>query len=310
MDAAVRNADIVHVHTLWHPLNAVARRACEQHHKPYVLSPHGMLDPYSMGVRAWRKRLYFDLIERRNLANAARVIFTAAAERDLAKPASPRFAQGEIVPLGADQPPSVSSSEMASSFLRKYPGGVDGRRILFLSRLHPKKGLECLLTAMPSVVSSNPDAHIFIVGSGLRGYESRLQHLVEKLGITSNVTFTGSLSGEEKWSSMAAADLFVLPSHQENFGIAVVEAMHASLPVVISREVNISPEITAAGAGIVLENARDVEALANAVGHLIDDPATRRRTGENACNLASRSYTWSTAAERYFALYDAVLGEN
>jgi glycosyltransferase involved in cell wall biosynthesis len=310
MDAAVREADIVHVHTLWHPLNAVARRACEHHCKPYVLSPHGMLDPYSMGVHSWRKRFYFALAERRNLADAVRIVFTTTTERDLAKPILEGFHRDEIVPLGADEPPTISCAEIAARFLKKYPGGIDGQRVLFLSRLHPKKGLDALLVAMPSIIASNPDAHLFIAGSGSRSYETALKHLAGTLGLVSHVTFTGSLFGDEKWAAMAAADVFVLPSLQENFGIVVAEAMHVGLPVVISREVNISPEIAAAGAGVVLDKAQDIEALANAISHLIDHPATRRRAGENGRNLASKNYTWSTAAERYYALYDAVLTEN
>jgi glycosyltransferase involved in cell wall biosynthesis len=309
MDAAVRNANIVHIHTLWHPLNTIARRACEQHHKPYVLSPHGMLDPYSMGVHAWRKRLYLALAERRNLTNAARVVFTTASEMDLAKQTLALFVKGEIVPLGADQPPGVSRTELAANFLKTHPGGVDGQRILFLSRLHPKKGLELLLTSMVSVIASNPKAHLFIVGSGTKDYEARLRRVAEKLSLKKNVTFTGFLTGEAKWSAMATADIFVLPSRQENFGIAIVDAMHASLPVVVSRNVNISSEIAKASAGIVLVDAEDIEAIANAIRQFVDDPTARKLAGENARKLASINYSWSGASKRCYALYEEVLNE-
>ena len=308
MDAAVREADIVHVHTLWHPLNVAARRACRRHGKPYVLSPHGMLDPVSIGFHAWRKRAYLALVERRNLAGAARVLFTTDTERELAEPLAGR-GQCEVVSLGADHPPALSREELAGRFLATHPGGVEGRRILFLARLHPKKGLECLLDAMPAVIAAKAGAHLFVVGAGLRSYEETLRKRSDRLGIASRVTFTGFLANEDKWSAMAAADVFVLPSRQENFAIAVVEAMRAGLPVVVSRAVNISSAIAATGAGVVLEDADDVEALAGAIGQLLDDPASGRRIGENGRNLALADYAWSRAAEGYFALYEAVLGE-
>jgi glycosyltransferase involved in cell wall biosynthesis len=163
---------------------------------------------------------------------------------------------------------------------------------------------------MPTVFSFNPNAHLFIVGSGTRYYESKLRGVVEELNLATNVTFTGFLNGEAKWSAMAAADMFVLPSRQENFGIAIAEAMHAGLPVIVSRDVNISPAIAAASAGAVLDNAKDTEMLANRICRLIDDPAAMRRAGNNARELALKMYSWSTAAERYFALYDAVLKDN
>ena len=308
MDAAVRAADIVHVHTLWHPLNVAARRACRRHGKPYVLSPHGMLDPISIDVHAWRKRAYLALMERRNLADAARVVFSTDTERELARPLSGR-GRCEVVSLGADQPPPLPREELAAKFLGAHPGGAEGERILFLARLHPKKGLERLLDAMPAVLARKAGAHLFVVGAGSRSYEQSLRRRAERLGIASRVTFTGFMANEAKWSAMAAADVFVLPSRQENFAIAVVEAMRAGLPVIVSRAVNISSAITEAGAGIVLEDAEDVEALADAIGRLLGDPVSGRRIGENGHSLALADYGWPRAADAYFALYERVLGE-
>lgn len=309
MDAAVRKADIVHVHTLWHPLNVFARRACQRHCKPYLLSPHGMLDPGAINVHAWRKAMYLALIERRNLADAARVIFTTATERDLAAATLRGWSRCEVVSLGADHPPSLPREALATRFLGDHPGGVTGRRILFLARLHPKKGLERLLDAMPAILASEPDTHLFVAGSGSKAYEARLRQRSDDLGIAARTTFTGFLANEEKWCAMAAADIFVLPSRQENFAIAVAEAMWAGLPVVVSRAVNISSAIAEAGAGIVLDDTEDAGALADAIGRLLDDPVARRRLGENARSLALEEYCWSDAAARCFRLYESVLEE-
>ncbi len=121
------------------------------------------------------------------------------------------------------------------------------------------------------------------------------------------VTFTGFLSNEAKWSAMAAADIFVLPSRQENFAIAVAEAMQAGLPVVVSRAVNLSSAISASGAGIIVDDENDVQALAGAIGKLMDDPDICREVGDKARNLALEKFGWPDAAKEIFALYETVL---
>lgn len=307
MDLAVRNADIVHVHTLWHPLNTIARCTCKRLGKPYVLSPHGMLEPYSLSVHNWRKRLYLRFVERYNLEGASRIVFTTEMERDLSKPRMPCAAEDEIIPLGADQPPAVSFADLAEGFLGSHPGGIDGQRMIFLSRLHPKKNLECLFKAMQSVVAAHPGAHLFVVGSGRSTYEARLHLLAQELGLDSNLTFTGFLSGEAKWAAMAAADVFILPSHQENFGIAVAEAMHAALPIIVTRSVNLAGAIEKAGAGIVLDDPDDFGALAATIIRLIQNPVKLKQAGERARKLASAEYTWSEAVRRQCVAYGEVL---
>ena len=307
MERAIQNADVVHVHTLWHSLNTIARHICRRHSKPYVLSPHGMLDPFSLSVHALRKRLYFALVERYNLRGAARIVFTSRAECELAMPVVERATKYEIIPLGADRPPAIPRKQMAAHFLKTYPGGVDGGRILFLSRLHPKKNLESLFAAMRSVITSHPDAHLFVAGSGQPSYEQILRRTVAKLGLASKITFTGFLSGKAKWSALAAADVFILTSHQENFGVAVAEAMHAGLSVVIGQGINISPQIREANAGIVLRDALDVQETANSIRRLLGDANERHRISRNAVNLATQNYCWKTNSGFYFSLYDRLL---
>lgn len=156
------------------------------------------------------------------------------------------------------------------------------------------------------MLGEHPGAHLFVAGSGGAAFETRLRRLTRDLGLAAQVTFTGFLSGELKWSALAAADVFVLPSLQENFGIAVAEAMHASLPVIVSQEVDISAEVEEAGAGVVLGNRGDPKGLASAICRMLGSGSYRRRAGDSARVHASSRFTWAAVARHHAALYDVV----
>ncbi|MCL5776848.1 glycosyltransferase [Limibaculum sp. FT325] len=307
LNDAVRAADLVHIHTLWHPLNTIARRACQRHNVPYVLSPHGMLDPFAMSIRALKKSVYLRLIECRNLREAELVVFATNEERQLAGRTLGRFLHSEVVLLGADDPADRCSTITDATVRRRFRDGADGRRILFLSRLHPKKNLETLFRSMKLVVERHADAHLFIAGSGARIYEKTLDDMVRELGISSNVTFTGFLRDEEKWAAMSAADIFVLPSLQENFGISIAEALHAGLPVLVGQGVNISEDIAKASAGRVLCDCMSEVELARQIVELFEDRDLRERMGRNATRLATERFNWLESARCHYELYERAL---
>src|SRR5262249_49668397 len=144
INAHVRQADIVHVHTLWSPLNVSARHACLRHDRPYVLMPHGMLDPYSLSVKALKKSAYLQLFERHNIAHAQRMMYTTLEEERLADLSGLRLPPGELVPLGASAS-SASRRELRDQFLARFPLAEGKRSLLFLGRIHPKKGLDRIL---------------------------------------------------------------------------------------------------------------------------------------------------------------------
>jgi len=209
--------------------------------------------------------------------------------------------------LGADNPADGIGSVPDATVRRRFSGGADGRRVLFLSRLHPKKNLETLFRSMRLVVESHADAHLFIVGSGERSYEKSLGDLARRLGIASNVTFAGFLRDEEKWAAMSAADVFVLPSLQENFGISIAEALHAGLPVVVGQGVNISTEIASARAGRVLCNCQSEVELAEQIVEIFEDRDLRERMGRNATRLANERFNWRETARCQYELYERTL---
>ena len=307
---SVRDTDIVHLHTLWHPLNTIARHACAQYGRPYVLSPHGMLDPYSLGVKSLRKRLYMRLREERNLRDASCLIFTTPLEEELARKSLPWLGAGAVIPLGADTPPSQSSEELAEKFITRFPSAQDRRRLIFLGRLHPKKGLERILEALPVVIEAYPLVSMIIAGSGEPAYLQSLKAQIEKYGLCKHVLLTGMLYGEAKWGALAASEVFLLPSHQENFAIAAAEAMHMGLPIILSNKVNLWPFVHKAQAGIVLEDETIGESLGPAILELLGDSDGSRQTGLRGQLFARTNFAWDNAARLTFELYKKKLSKH
>ena len=306
LDALVRRADIVHVHTLWSPLNVAARYACRRHDKPYVLMPHGMLDPYSLSVKALKKSLYMKFFEGRNMACAERMIYTTPEEEKLAALAGLPLPRGEIVPLGA-RASSTSNDDLQLQFLKSYPQAEGKRRLLFLGRLHHKKGLDRILSGLQRVRQTIPNVLLIVAGTGEAKYEEHLRQLISSLALDDHVVFAGHLDGELKWASFAAAELFLLPSRQENFAITVAEAMQMGVPVVITDKVNTWPYVEQAGAGLVLSE-RDIDTLLpRAIETLLTDEVTRSKMSAQGACYARDRLTWHASAQKLLACYDQVL---
>ncbi len=176
--------------------------------------------------------------------------------------------------------------------------------MLFLSRVDPKKGLELLLPALASV----PHATLVIAGSGDEGYVASLKRLARELHIEERIVWAGYLEGNDKLAALAAADLFVLPSYSENFGIAVVEALAAGLPVLITDQVAIHREVAQAGAGRVVPC--DSDALAGALAALLDDAGARQAMGARGRALAAERFSLEEMTSGLVGLYEAVVGAN
>jgi glycosyltransferase involved in cell wall biosynthesis len=208
-----------------------------------------MLDPWfrvSQPLRHLRKLTYWRLVEYRVVRDAAAVIFTCEEERRLGRTTFQpwKARREEIIPLGT-HPPPAEAAELAKHFFERFPALEGKRLLLFLGRLHEKKGCDLLLAAFRR---TKPPLHLVFAGPGIdSAFGSRLRVLADGLP----VSFLGPLYERDKWAALAAAEAFILPSHQENFGIAVAEALASGLPVLISNKVNTWTEITAANAGFV-----------------------------------------------------------
>lgn len=301
--ANVSHYDVVHIHSLYQFSATVAAHYCRKYGVPYILQPHGTLDPYIYRHHRFRKWPYEALIERRNIRCAAAVHFTSVEEMALAHSLGLGL-RGEVVPLGIEIEDDAFNSEAADSL---WPELVGKKIVLFLGRVNFKKGLDTLARAFGEVRRCRRNVQLVIAGPDNDGYVPRVRRWLADQGVLDATTFTGMVLGERKAALLERADLFVLPSYSENFGIAVVEAMAAGLPVVISNRVNIWREIDAAGAGLVVNT--DAGEVANAVLALLDSPPIAKEMGARGRRLARDRFSWRTAGERLIQLYERVLSE-
>jgi glycosyltransferase involved in cell wall biosynthesis len=295
---------LVHINSLYQFPSSIAAYYCRKYQIPYILRPHGTLDPYLYRRHPLRKRLYEALIERRNLATAAAVQFTTAEEMKLASSFNLRF-RGIVIPHGVEidtLPPACTT--LATSL---WPELNEKRVVLFLGRINFKKGLDILVAAFGRVLRQRRDTHLVLAGPDTNGYEARVRRWLAEEQATHNVTFTGMVERERKISLLNRADLFVLPSYTENFGIAVVEAMAAGLPVLVSNRVNLWPEIQNAGAGIVINP--DVGELTTALLTLLDHPSHAMEMGARGRLLALERFSWESVGERLMCLYREITRE-
>lgn len=301
----VREYDLVHIHALFSyaalPASACARR----NGVPYVVRPLGTLNRFGMEQRRpLLKRLSYRLIERRVLAGAARVHYTSEAERrEAALLGSP--GQSAVIPHGIEL--DRFRERTPSGWIRRRAPHLAGRTtILFLSRVDPKKGLDLLLPAFAKVTAARSDVALVIAGEGSPAFVGRLRGESERLGVADAIYWAGLLDDHEKLAALADADLLVLPSYSENFGLAVVEAMAGRLPVVVSDQVGIHHEVVEGNAGLV--TPCQVPALAAALATLVADPALRRRLGEGGGRLAESRFSADAMAAAVLALYSEILG--
>ena len=299
-------SDVVHVHTLWNPLNRLVADACNSHRRPYVLMPHGMLDPYSLGVRRWRKRAYLAAVEHRHLRQATRMIYTASEEQRLAASQVPNLPSGAVVGLGAEVP-AVEPAVAAEEFVDAFPVVRNRRQLLFLGRLHEKKGIDRILAAFTEILCQHDDVVLTIVGSGAPEFEADIRTDIERRGLRDRVLMTGFLDGTLKWGAYASATLFLLPSRQENFALSVAEAMHSGVPVVVSDRVNTWPYVRDAAAGVVLEEVGIENRLAGTVNSLLSAPSDMAEMGKRGQRYARSHLTWRRSAESVFECYTDVL---
>ncbi len=309
LEAAIHAADIVHCHTLWSPFVTGSAALARKLRTPYVISPHGMLDPYSFAQKKLKKRIYLEAFERRTVACASRVLLTAEKEQHLAETTFGPIANAAVLPLGADRLQGEKDA-LRDHFFVAHPELQGKRILLFMGRLHPKKRPEVLLDVMKTICADLPDARLLFAGTGEGTHVAHLKNRMRDLGLDDQVLFLGHLSGSEKGSALAAADLFLLPSHQENFGIAVAEALHAGLPVILTRNVNIWQEIQEADAGIAVEDANLVQDLGQAICSLLTNTARLVSMSANASRLAERLFTWERSSAMTLEIYEAALGQS
>ncbi|HWZ61152.1 MAG TPA: glycosyltransferase [Gemmatimonadaceae bacterium] len=281
-------ADVVHVHGLLNPVSSGGAGAALARERPLIIGPFGTLSRYTFTHRrAVLKRLYFLSVDAPHLRRAAVVHFTTAAERDEAAWHGIDFGNRAHV-----VPPPWRGGTLGPAVART------GETVLFLSRLHPKKGLELLLEAWPAVRRVRPGARLVIAGAGEPGYTATLRRAADGVD---GIEFVGFVAGDAKAARLAGADVFVLPSFNENFGIAVLEAVAAGLPVVVSPGVQLAPWVESRAVGRVAARAPD--ALAIAIDGTLRDAALRARVAQCGAGFVVEDFGPARVAPALLSMY-------
>ena len=296
---SIRHADGVHIHGLWQQSSVVASRAALAQRKPYIVSAHGMLEPWALGQHRLRKQIYSLLTERRTLTNANCLhALTQAEALDYRRYAGPRPVA--IIPNGVDVPENLSPQP----FLDAFPSLTGKRIILFLARLHIKKGIVLLVRAFLRMAAEHSDATLVIAGPDSDGMRAYLETLTA--GQPKSVLFTGMLDRQLKWSALAAAECFVLPSHSEGLSMGVLEAMAAGKPVLITLQCNM-PQVPQHSAGWLVKV--DVDELTEALRFVLGRTTQQNaETGAHGRALVQREYTWASVARRMSDVYHWLQG--
>jgi glycosyltransferase involved in cell wall biosynthesis len=297
----IRASSGVHIHGIWEAhcvMTAWASRSCK---RPYVVSVHGMLEEWALRHKRIKKALYAALVETRVLHGAACLRALTADEVDdyrrlgLTNPIA-------IVPSGVEVPPCVK----ADLFWERYPHLAGKRIVLFLGRLHQKKGLHLLLKAWSQIAQRTDRDHLVTAGPDSDNMRASLESMVNELDLRSSVTFAGMMSGESKWAALAAATLFVLPSFSEGFSVAVLEALAMGLPSIVTLPCHI-PEVAAHNCGWVVQPA--VEPIQDALEKFLRLSSFEAISmGKRGRELASQRFHWSVVGKQMAEVYDWLNG--
>lgn len=299
-----KNYDLAHIHALFSPISTASGTVARYCNLPYILRPLGTLDPSDLLKKKRLKQIYGLLLEKPNLKGSAGVHFTSEQECQI----SERYGVQTydlVVPLGvnlsANLPPKGQS---------RHQLGIDTDLplLLFMSRIDPKKGLNLLIPALEILLEEGIQFHFVLAGSNSQDpdYEHQIRQQIQTSKLSNYTTITGFIEGDLKLGLLQDADLFVLPSYYENFGIAVAEAMIMATPVVISEQVYIWKAIRDAAAGWV--SSCDVQSLTEVLRLSVKDSQERKQRGLNARKLVLEKYSWQAIAKQMIEVYQSLEG--
>lgn len=295
----LKDPDVIHLHGVWQYQSIIAKRVSLRQELPLVVSPHGALEPWALRQSALRKRVAWSLYERRTLAAARCLHALTAKEVDNLRSLGLKNPVA-LIPNGVMLPANVP--DRASRHCHSY-------KMMFLGRLHPKKGLQELLRAWEIFKARGSDRswRLEIVGWGGKRYVDLLRSQIAKAGIGDSVSLVGPLYGIDAWKAYESADAFILPSHSEGMPMAILEAWASGLPVVMTPECGL-PEGFSVGAAI--PTSTNPDEIASAVQKITElGPRQRAEMGAAGRNLVQIQYSWRSVAGQFEALYKWLLGE-
>ncbi len=295
--------DVVHVHAIFSYTSTIAMLIARIKNIPYINRPLGQLCEWSLQQSPLRKQAYLNIIERSNLLNSKFLHFTAQQEKEEFNQLGLDIANF-ILPHGVHIPTLIPNAQNKVREILQIP---DRRPIiLFMSRIHPKKGLEYLIPALSKLQEYN--FALIVAGNGEPDYVNQIKDLLKTHGIHDRTYLVGFVKGETKNLYLQGADLFALTSHSENFGIAAIEALAAGTPVLITNGVAIAPMITEQAIGHVTK--LDIEAIAEALQKFFQNfgqvPQNRKRTQQ----IISENYSWQSISAQLAKIYQAIINES
>jgi glycosyltransferase involved in cell wall biosynthesis len=295
-------ADLVHVHGIWEAHCAASCLLTQRKHKPLMISAHGMLQPWAVANKSWKKTLYAALLERRNLNRATCLCALTPTEVNDYREFGLNVPIA-IIPNGVREPRKPADPSL---FFEAFPNVRGKRIILFLGRIHHKKGVDLLCDAWSRIAAHNAGTTLIMAGPDFESTQSALELRLTSLGVRAKVLFTGMLDEKLKWSALAASHCFVLPSHSEGFSVAILEALASSVPVIITRQCNF-PQVAENRCGWIIEPSVD-QLQAALTSCLHQEESERSALARNGKRLAQERYSWERIGSMLSETYDWMLG--
>jgi len=292
---------VVHFHGLWQFAHTRLSRECVKRGLPSVVSPHGMLEPWAWKHKGWKKRPYFWLFERGHLSRVSALLATSEEEASHLRRFFPEQ-KIEVIPLGltGDARPDYEKARAALDWREEWV-------LLYLSRIHPKKGLDLLLEALAELKAViPPETRLVVVGGGEAGYLRRLHDYCAKhRALLPRIDWIGPVWGEERWKYFQGADLFCLPSHSENFGLAVLDACQVGTPVLTT---NTTPWAASLGGGRGFITSPAVAGVREALERFFSTGRPGRAQRDALADWAWQQFHWDALARRYTQFYETLRG--
>lgn len=293
---------LVHTNAVFSYPVLPAHWACQLHRVPYIVTPHGMLEPWALAYKSRKKRFYFSLLEKPALQRASAIQMLASTEAKRIETLQLK-APIVVVPNGIHAR-DFERLPKGDLFYQQFPQTRNKTLILFLGRIDPKKGLDLLATAFAKVHTQFSETHLIIAGPDNTGFSITAQNYFADARCLDAVTFTGMLTGSIKYAALVTADIYVAPSYSEGFSISVLEGMAAKLPCVLTTGCNF-PEAADAQAALVVDINADE--IANALIWCIENPQQAKVMGDRARQLIFERYTWDKIASQMQQVYTNIL---
>ncbi len=297
----VQHYDLVQVNAIFSVSNLPVYFACRWHSVPYVVIPRGMLEPWALSYKAWKKKVYYALFERPALQRAIALQMLASTEAKQIEPLQLRAPL--VIAANGIHRQDFKILHTPEIFYEAFPHTRDKNILLFLGRIDPKKGLDLLAQAFGKALREYPNTHLVVAGPDNVGYLPKAKQQFEETASLKAVTFTGMLSGEMKCAALSAAQYYIAPSYSEGFSMSVLEGMASGLPCIITTGCNF-PE--AAQARVAHVTAIEPEAITQALLICLGDPKAAALMGARARDFVLERYTWDSIAGQLATVYGSL----